>query len=300
MKQFLKSILLFSFLSVIIFGSFVFLADGETDPFYLRFTSPKQTNMILGTSRSAQGLMPTVFAQELGVEIFNYSFTLQHSPYGPVYLESIKRKLAVSDKDQLFILAVDPWSVSNTLNHQHSGNFFPEKNSILGRMEHVNMNPNPFYLFDHLGDNFPKLFLGSSTMQLHEDGWLEVSISMDSVEVAKRTAGKLAGYQQKIPNTVFSEERLNSLVELVKFLKIHGKVYLVRLPVHPQMKDIENEFMPDFDESILEAVRQSDGYLNLIDRGDDLRFTDGNHLYKESSEKVSKIVADWIRTDLTY
>ncbi|MCY0969567.1 hypothetical protein ACM642_10780 [Chryseobacterium sp. CY353] len=33
-------------------------AGGNTDSFYKRFTSPQQSNLILGNSRAAQGIRP--------------------------------------------------------------------------------------------------------------------------------------------------------------------------------------------------------------------------------------------------
>ena len=93
MKRFILQLALI--LSVLIGCIFLVLnkADGGTDPFYIRFTTPKQQNLILGTSRAAQGLQPHVFDSICNVNFYNYSFTIAHSPYGPTYLNSIKKKL---------------------------------------------------------------------------------------------------------------------------------------------------------------------------------------------------------------
>ena len=91
---------------------------GGVDAFYGRFASPPAGSLILGTSRAAQGIRPAVLAARLGGQfegpLLNYAFTLTHSPYGPAYLASIRRKLRPEVRHGLFIVAVDPWSLSLT------------------------------------------------------------------------------------------------------------------------------------------------------------------------------------------
>ena len=91
---------------------------GGVDAFYGRFASPPAGSLVLGTSRAAQGIQPAVLAARLGGRfdgpLLNYAFTLTHSPYGPAYLASIRRKLRPEVRNGLLILAVDPWSLSLT------------------------------------------------------------------------------------------------------------------------------------------------------------------------------------------
>ncbi|MEM6772188.1 MAG: hypothetical protein AAF597_16560, partial [Bacteroidota bacterium] len=53
-------------------------ADGYTDDHYLKFTTPRQQHLILGTSKAAQGMRPAAFRDVLGVDCYNYAFTLNH------------------------------------------------------------------------------------------------------------------------------------------------------------------------------------------------------------------------------
>ena len=110
MKKFITKIVLTIALPIVGLLAFLTLVFGNTDPFYLRFTSPKQQNLILGTSRAAQGLKPEIFRNVLGKDFFNYSFTNAHTPFGPVYLESIKRK-HLEKKRGIFVIAIEPWSL---------------------------------------------------------------------------------------------------------------------------------------------------------------------------------------------
>lgn len=84
-SRFLHKIIIFSIPLIVIFAIVLGQADGYTDPFYIRFTTPKQNNLILGTSRAAQGLQPDVFKDILETDVYNYAFTVTHSPYGPTY-----------------------------------------------------------------------------------------------------------------------------------------------------------------------------------------------------------------------
>ena len=79
--------------------------NGFVDPHYLKFASPKQSSMILGTSRSSLGLCPEVFKENGFAEMYNYSFTIVESPWGEDYFESITRKLdTIRKMERLFLL----------------------------------------------------------------------------------------------------------------------------------------------------------------------------------------------------
>ena len=125
--------------------------------------------------------------------LLNYSFTLTHSPYGPAYLRSIKRKLRPEVKNGLFIVAVDPWSLSLT----GPEGIYPEANSFIGQLDQVSQNPNLTYLTHYQTKPLYRLLLdyATATERLHPDGWLEVNIGIDSAQVRARTARKLQDYQ---------------------------------------------------------------------------------------------------------
>jgi len=82
MKKFIIKTAIFSFLTLSCFLFVLSRADGNTDPFYIRFTTPKQASLILGTSRAAQGLQPAVINEIGKTQLFNYAFTLGQSPFG--------------------------------------------------------------------------------------------------------------------------------------------------------------------------------------------------------------------------
>ncbi len=279
------------------FGLILAQADGRTDPFYMRFTTPPKDNLILGTSRSAQGLLPSEFSAILGKEFFNYSFTIAHSPFGPVYLNSIKRKLNPDVKDGIFIITVDPWSISNNQEDPNDSLKFSENTLALANVKNVNIYPNFEYLFKQFKGEYYKIITSPEKNGfLHDDGWYEVSVPMDSVAMTKRLKNKVNNYKREnLPGRQLSTVRLDYLLKTIEFLNIHGDVYLVRLPVSTPIFQIEEQFMANFDDIITPAIQASSGYLDLTVENDLYEYTDGNHLWKESGKKVSVKIASWIK-----
>jgi hypothetical protein len=298
MKKFLIESAVFLILIFISFFLVFLKADGYTDPFYLRFTSPKQHSLILGNSRAAQGIQPTVLNEVItGSDFYNYSFTLTTSPYGPAYLASIQKKLDPDTKNGIFILSVDPWSISSNKKDPNDSTQFPETIHFMGKTRYVNLYPNIPYLLDSYRQPFIKiLFPHETSMYIHQDGWLEVTTKMDSVSLKKNLSQKVDDYKKNnLPVFHFSEVRFNYLIKTIEFLKSHGKVYLVRLPVHPLVVEIDNELMPDFNEKIrFISEKANTPYLDITSLNTQILFTDGNHIYKESGVEISRIIGNWI------
>ena len=306
MKRFILKSLLYLAILLGLHYAVAWQADGFIDPYYLRFANGSYQSMILGTSRAAQGLVPAVFQEELGsgyAGIGNYSFTLSQSPYGPVYLESIQKKMNRQHlgKKRVFLITVDPWSISNFKNPEDDSTRFRENDQILAEIDQVAVAGKPN--FEYLRKRFANawgsmLFHFKTTMEVHTDGWLEVSIPMDSGEVAKRTKARIRAYtEDSFPYYTFSPTRYEYLQKTIDFLQAFGEVYLIRLPVHPELKELEEKFMPDFDQKICALTQICNIlYWDFTVQGGKYIFTDGNHLYKESALKISRNVAEKIKT----
>ncbi|MBT8279917.1 MAG: hypothetical protein KJO41_13040 [Bacteroidia bacterium] len=263
----------------------------------MRFTSTKQENLIIGTSRSAQGLRPDIFNNILKKKFYNYSFTVAHSPYGPTYLNSIKKKLKSNVENGTFILTIDPWSISSWTDDPNDVDKFRELKLCLKNTPLVNINPNPIYFFNNYNGDYKKLIMKkSSPMFLHNNGWLEVSVDMDSTVVEERINEKVKDYKKNLSSfSKKSDLRIYYLIETIKYLQNHGDVFLVRMPIHPKIMQIEEEFMSDFESEIYEAIEISSGYLDLTEFNGDYIYTDGNHLYKDSGIIVSEKVSKWVK-----
>ncbi len=317
MKKFIIKILISAAIVFLIYLFTGFLADGSTDGYYLRFTSPKQNSLILGTSRAAQGLLPSVFDSVLtgylpDKGMYDFAFTDIHSRYGPVYLKAILKKINPEVKNGVYILAVDPWSVSSDTSNPNNTDKFIENSLSLAKVKSFTSSPNYEYLIkcypanwgsiilnriqNTLYNKFPAHFTWS---YLHDDGWLEVNIPMDSTSMAKRIAEKVKEYSDFSTIRSISSVRLNYLEKTISTLKMHGHVFLVRLPISKQMLEVERNYLPDFDYIISNiASKYQIPYINLIDESTKYVYTDGNHLYKSCGKEVSVEVARIIKANM--
>lgn len=301
MKAFLLKISVMSFLFLLFVTLVFWQADGKSDAYYLRFATPDQNALIIGNSRSAQGLLP----EELNVvlnernspyKFFNYSFTKANSPYGEIYLNSIKNKLADNTTNSVFILTVDPWSIGAKSEDPNDMDNWRENGLFLDGLHFVSMKPNFEYLLNYYqSPYYTLLYNEQEKMILHDDGWLEITITMDSSSVSKRTQKKISQYSDLLNDYKFSNLRLEYLEKTIDFLKTKGTVYLVRMPIDEPLFEIEEKLMPDFNGLMNGLAKEKFvEYFDLSSMNKYLEFTDGNHLYKKSGIKVSKKLAQLI------
>ena len=200
MKQFVTHCLYFVLPVLVALVPIGFLADGYTDPFYLRFTSPRQNALVIGISRTAQGIQPAILNRELQREypqsrIYNFSFSRDSSPFGELYLNAIRNKLGKDVTNSFFIVGVDPWCISSFGKDPDDPKQFAENNGFLSTTKWVNMNPNFPYLIKGYTDPYGTVltrkmqttfFNDFPPTLLHKDGWLEVTVPMDSTSIHTR------------------------------------------------------------------------------------------------------------------
>ncbi|GAA4493460.1 hypothetical protein GCM10023172_02040 [Hymenobacter ginsengisoli] len=293
------------------------LRAGYVDAFYARFAAPPASSLVLGTSRAAQAIKPGVLAAQLGSRYqgpwLNYAFTLAESPYGPGYLSSIERKLAPGTQHGLFVLAVDPWSLSLPKNVQRDKSLqdyksrvlnkldgrivFPEEKSMVSQLASVSQSPNLDYLAHYLHKPFYQLLLDTDSAhvieRLHPDGWLEIALPPPSTNPAllhRRMAEKLVTYRALAATNTLAVAREVSLQQTITFLQKHGRVVLVRVPTGPEMAALEQHYQPDFDKRLTAlATQEKIPYLNYIDQA--YPTNDGNHITRGAAEQFSQRLA---------
>ena len=313
MKLFVRHIILFLSIVALLHLGLAFIADVTTDDYYLKFSSPKQSSLILGTSRAKQGIIPSVLSSSIenrNLSIFNFSFTLKSSPFGLVYFNAIKQKIDLESKDGCFIVTVDPWSLSKKISDV---NKTPDSLSVLFGISDFTSQPNFKYLFKQFPHGWGRILLnriekpilkyyssqldssltGAFSM-LDNDGWLDVYTPLDSAFVKRKEAEIFESYRNKSNYQTGSESRIEYLDTIVEFLSNHGKVYVVRLPVHKKMLSIEQQYMPDFNNKISNALLKSKGYLDFSTLDNEYSYTDGNHLTKTSAKEVTQHIGEWI------
>jgi len=280
-------------------GLLFYQADGYSDTFYVRFTTPKQKSLIIGTSKAGQGIQPSEFLKiSPNDSLFNFAFTVAHSPYGPAYLKGIKRKLIKDSKNGIFIVAVDAWSLADSSEDPNDESLFDENKSFLNKLQTVASKPNIPYLLSFYKNNYIKIFKRDTIAFLHDDGWLEVSPKMKQNTVAKRIEYKIEQLNEKTESFSFSKTRLSYLYKTIAFLQKHGEVYLVRLPVHPKLMKADVAVVPNFEDIVIQLTQEtSTPYLDMSMDNENYQYTDGIHLYKESGKEVTKKIALWIKNE---
>ena len=307
MRKFLIKLLIALTLVMGLHVCAAYFADGDTDAYYLRFTGKPRQALILGNSRAAQGLDPSTLNSLLPVGLqtdgfFNFSFTIGHSPYGKAYANAIFKKLDPDTRDGVFLLAMDPWSLSiDNAGRSPNDTDLPEDDRFLGRMLTVNMTPNLEYLTRYYPNGWGSLIGGPlhqerSEVELMENGWLVTHVAMDSANVALRTQRNLKAYAGHA-NGGFSiaPVRMEHLAHLVDHLKAHGSVVLVRMPVHQDMLRLEQGYWPEFSRTMQTFAKDHDvPFIDHATLEKDLIFKDGNHLALGSAPVYSQLLADSI------
>jgi hypothetical protein len=307
MKNFLlKTGLYFGLLLAMIglFLTLIYLRPELVDHFYRRFTTPKGKSLILGTSRSAQGIKPSVINKRItnnNNEIINHSFAFGPSSFGPNYLREIKQKVDPDVTNGLFIISVDPWSLTKDIDNMEddTARYFEIRQKLfVGNLKSSSSNPNFEYLKNYWSNRFSifeNLFKSwinyKRLIVLHEDGWLELSMPLEMEAISKRIVNSTAEYAEM--KLIISGTRMKYLSEMVQFLNNKGTVVLVRMPVSKPMAELEAVRFPEFSDSI-QAIANANNvhFFDFIELSGQFQTVDTHHLYKEEAERFSNFLCD--------
>ncbi|SHG39757.1 hypothetical protein [Chryseobacterium sp. OV279] len=278
-------------------------ADGNTDDNYMHFAVEKPKNIILGDSRSVQGIVPEVLKNKLATPFDNFSLNIAQSPYGEIYLNALKRKLDPDTKNGIFIVTVNPWNLS-LKNDVFTKADYPEEKSPFKNMYFYNMSPNYEYLLKNLNKSWFRIYLDreavvKSNTFLHKDGWMEVNVDMNKDSVNARIAKKTQEYQLMLKDYKLSQVRMKALNEIIDYLQPKGTIYLVRIPATQNIMNLENKRFPEFSGLMRDlSTRKNIKFYDFSGRCNDFVYTDGNHMYKESSKVLTAQIADSVKADL--
>jgi hypothetical protein len=309
----MKTFFVKSFFYIILVGllafiyiAFIYFRPDLVDAFYYRFTTPKAHSLILGGSRAGQGIHPDIINQTILTEenkIINHAFAIGASSYGPNYLKEVTKKLDKSASNGLFILSVTPGTLSvDRENVKDDSTLFFEvqRKLFVGNLRSSSTNPNLDYLINYWVNRFEpfarifKLAIDyKGTSVLHADGWLEVTTDMDSASNNERI--RRSTEENRNNRLILSKTRLSYLEKIIRYVDRYGEVILVRMPVSPQMAEIEKLFYPEFD-SIIQGIaeRNSVDYINFIGLSGQFLTIDTHHLYKKDGERFTRALCDSI------
>lgn len=294
--------MLFGLFSALVLYLVLSAENGNADPFHLKLTGPKQQSLILGNSKAAQGLIPNIIDSNLIQEnsnFFNFSFAHNMSSYGPVYLKSIKEKLDLNSQNGKFIIAVDTWSLMADKSNPDDEKSFPEWDLPLAHVQCTSSKPNLKYLMHWYPYPNYEILLRRwrpANEILHENGWLEVNVPMGDYDKEWRLKEKQSAFYNEVLHNELSNKRLQYLSAIIELLKNHGSVYLIRIPSHSSIMELENILIPELNGLLEElASRYNLNYLDLSEKAGEFTYTDGVHLHKTSSKSLSKYVGKWIQ-----
>lgn len=290
MKKVLLVIASLLLLTVAIVVVVLYSADGRTDLHYGKLISPKQSSMILGNSKASRGIIPSVVNRYSKADsIYNFAFDLNLDIYSETYVRAISSKLSNNQSDAVFVITVDPWSISENIADDNT----MEEAAFLSSLESFSSRPHFDYLFNHYQGSIFDLWTGNDHLEVHENGWQEIKISETEYPAKiEETKLKIASLAER---SLFSEQKLNTLNELIVTLKEKGRVHLVVLPVHPEILEMEQVYMPDFGTRIRTLAGETVVPLFDMSRGSNrLTFTDGLHMDAKSAEEISYKIGSWI------
>ena len=285
--------------------SFILLKyGGNIDYFYIKFTSPKAKSMIIGDSRSFQGVQPTVINSyfknsDLDLPMFNYSFTIAQALIGPLYNESILKKIDKASNNGVFIISVTPEMFTEHKGYNNTAGIYREEGQPPHNMNFVDVNPNFEYLIKNASFfHFRSLFRKNSVV--HKDGWLEeLNLPTNEITFKSWENSQIDLFLKDAKVSALSQVRFKSLEELIKRLKSYGQVFIIRMPISTRFQELENKYFPEFELKI-DSITTKVGvpYFNFNNYNINLETYDGHHLNKYGGKKFTRILCDSIATKL--
>ncbi len=298
MKKFLLKTALYGLIISVITTVILTFFGGYVDYFYPKFTAPPQASLILGDSRSFQGIQPHIIGQELNnfPEPLNFSFTFKQIAYGDLYTQSVKRKLDDDSKNGLFILSVHPWLLAEREDDNIPEGKFFEAGMPPHNMQFASMNPNVEYFFRNQEYFHFKAIVKRNSI-VHDNGWLEeFNLTSDTLTLNRWRRTQDSVYQNLARRWKPSDYREQKLSELVGYLAQRGKVILLRMPVGEEIFASENKFWPGFNSDMARIAKANGAtYINYTGKPLPYRLYDGLHLDKESGARFTKSLCDSIR-----
>ncbi|EOZ93752.1 hypothetical protein A33Q_3698 [Indibacter alkaliphilus LW1] len=295
-------LLIFSIFPLIsLFGVFL-LENGTADTFYKRVIGEKKKSLVIGTSKAAQGIVPTVINSKLDLKgensLYNFGFTNIHSPFGESYNSAIRKKLCEATKDGIFIVTVDAWSLSSSLPDPNNRSLMQDEKLFVGKLSSYSAKINLEYLLQHYINSYyeiPLRYFAQNSMHLMDDGWLKATPKIEGDRIKRVYESKVDEYERRGRSVAFSEYRFNKFIELIDFLREKGEVYVVLMPVDDAINTIERSIFPELVEQLYKYCKSIGiPFKDFTVSRTDYTYVDGVHLDYRAAPVFSNDLANWI------
>jgi len=301
-------------LALVLIGCYYFFMGQLSRQFvndnYAKFTH-QSPSLIIGLSRAHNGISPGILdsaLQSIPHEggFLNFAFEKSQSPYGKVYLEAIKKKVPKHTTRGIFILGVSPASFTAPVRFTTADEINKnDQQSLVGKISELNKNPNFEYIRKGYGGSLYRgLFPHNPqiTTVFHDNGWEEFKRSsknylVSDEDVAKWTSQTMGGYKRVMKERpeVVSEFRLKNFNEIISFLKQHGQVFVVRMPIDPLVLGMETQWWKEFNtEMTLISAAKDVPYFDFSD-ATQYKTYDGSHLSSKYAKEFSVHLAEDIQ-----
>lgn len=244
-------------------------------------------SMITGSSRALLAMSPDIIDPNgfFADPFLNFAFTQKTSPYGETYYNAIAAKLNSSGNNGIFLVEVNPLALYT------GSDSLPEENLILGRLHFFNLNPNPEYVLINSERPLYQLYIKSSKVKsgtvYHKSGWNENTVSVDTVLRKQKIAESVVAHEKLFKEWRDPSYRFYWFSRTLELFKTKGKVIIVRVPVRPEMRALEEKYYPGFDQ-LMDSVATANSalYWNYF-RDDQYDFYDIHHMSSESAKRFS-------------
>ncbi len=283
--------------------SLQFIAGHNIQDYYKCIGSPQQ-NIIIGTSRASQALQPSELKKVTGQSFFNFAFNGSLSKYGEVYNEAIIKKLDPNTNQGVFILAVDPWSLSVKKGDESEYPMQHDQQNYLHQLPSFTGKTNLSFLYHNYNYGWMHLiweyYKSGSLAITHEDGWMEIIRDTAQARIEERKGKKLLAKQKEIVDFSMSDYRLSSFKKLIRYLKSKGAVYLVRLPISKEFYFLENQHFKTFNSEMHNVSNELGvAYWDMVQYQDSVKYNDGHHINRLYAPYISARVGEWINAEQT-
>ncbi|WP_160114647.1 hypothetical protein [Aquimarina sp. AU474] len=298
-----KLIIKLGIFSLICLGIVTFILvnyGGYIDYFYEKFTTPDAESLIIGDSRSFQGVQPAVMdeffeGKQYDTPFFNYSFTIAQSVIGPLYNQSILRKLDKSADNGIYVICISPEMLAQHEDYNNAIGEFREAGQPPHNMKFVSINPNYEYLVKNFSFfHFKTLFRKKA--RVHKNGWLEeTNLPTEDKIFEEWKEAQINIFLKDVDKYELSQTRIQSLSDLVTELDKYGHVFLTRMPISKEFLKYEDKYFPRFNRIIdsianLKEVR----YFDFNNGKRVYKTYDGHHVDKFSGKEFTKVLCDSI------